>query len=831
MATDVEKLVVQLSADLKQYQREMQRAQGVTNAQARAIENRYRQMDRRLASIGQSSARALVAPLTGIAAALSVREVISYAEAWTKAQNALAVAGVTGSRQADVLKQLYQLSQDNAAPLEATVDLYGRAAMAAENLGASQSELMQLTDAVGLSLKVSGQSADQASGALLQLGQALQGNKVQSEEYNSMLDGLYPLLQAAASGSSRWGGSVSKLTADVKAGKVATQEFFRSILAGTETLRSKAGAATMTLSQSLTQVRNAMIKYAGETDQGLDGTRRLAQFLSSLAENFDETADTALKLAGVLAAALLGRGIGRMIAVIPEAATAVVALTRAMRAGALAGGLFTASLGPIGLLAGIAAGAAFAFGNWGDKIDDATRSLAEQAQSGTAVAGMIEDTRKAQDAYKSAIASTANAQVGASATIVASTKREFEAKKSLLELELKRQQALIAVKQAELSERGSALKAEIGDKVFTRNSAVERGYGDDRIGNFVRLPDDITGLDKTREALTNSPIAAEIQKIRAESDLAQVSVDSLAKALDTTFGDSEKSGGTAGGASTGGGGKSKRLNEYEQMVQRIGETTAATIAETQAQAALNPVVNDYGYAMELARSKHELLNAAQEAGLKITPELAKEIDGLAAAYARSVVEAAKLDEAQGLIRQRAEEARDFNKDLTRGIIDGFVNGAKAADVLADSLKKVGNRLLDLAMDGIFGGGSQGSSGGGGFFSSFVNAIVGLFGGGASSPQSAVSAAAAKRAPPSFGSTDSGAALRKLPTAPRMPTLSAPVKSSITAVVNFNPTLNAPGADAASVAQLRAEMRQMKSEIGPLSVQAVQSAKSRGVKGL
>ncbi|WP_421590990.1 tape measure protein [Shinella sp. M27] len=141
---DIEKLVVQLSADIKQYQREIQRAKAITNVQAREIENRYRQMDSRLSAIGSSSARALVAPLSGIAAALSVREVVSYAEAWTRAQNSLAVAGISAGRQADVLTQLYQLSLDNAAPLEATVELYGRAAMAAENLGARQSDLMRL---------------------------------------------------------------------------------------------------------------------------------------------------------------------------------------------------------------------------------------------------------------------------------------------------------------------------------------------------------------------------------------------------------------------------------------------------------------------------------------------------------------------------------------------------------------------------------------------------------------------------------------------------------------------------------------------------------------
>ena len=226
MGVDIDELRAVMRMELNPFMRDLQKMHGVSAKSAKQVEATWMATNRRLDNIGAKMARSLIVPLAGISAAMSVQEVTRYAEAWTRANNALAVAGVTGDRQAKVMQELFQLSQANAAPLEATVQLYSRASMAAENLGASQSDLMGLTDAVGLALKVSGQSAEQASGALLQLSQALQGNKVQAEEYNSLIDGLYPLLQAAASGSTRWGGAVSKLTADVKSGKVTAQEFF-----------------------------------------------------------------------------------------------------------------------------------------------------------------------------------------------------------------------------------------------------------------------------------------------------------------------------------------------------------------------------------------------------------------------------------------------------------------------------------------------------------------------------------------------------------------------------------------------------------------------------
>jgi hypothetical protein len=424
--------------------------------------------------------------------------------------------------------------------------------------------------------------------------------------------------------------------------------------------------------------------------------------LNALADNFDDTADVAIQLATVLGSALVGRAIGGMLASIPAATASVVALVAAMRAGTLTAGGFAAALGPLGLMAGIAAGAAVAFGKWGDSVDGATRALAAQAREGGAVEGMISDAAKAQEAYKKAVAATAGAQTAASNSIVADTKKEFEAKKSLLELELKRQRALLAVQQANLEERGSALKSEIGSKVFTRNSGVERGFSDPRVGDFVRQPDDITGLQKTQSVIDNSPITAEIKKIRAEMSLTEIGAQKLEEALNSTFGTSEGGKGGAGGGDSGkSSGSGKRLDDYEQMKKRIAESTAAIIAETEAQKLLNPTIEDYGFALEKARASHELLAAAKEADKTITPELAAEIDRLAEAYAQASVQSEQLAEKQNEIREAAENAMSTAKDVTRGIVDGFLEGEKAADVFANALKRIGSALLDDVFNNMF----------------------------------------------------------------------------------------------------------------------------------
>lgn len=703
MATDIEKLVVQLSADVKSYQREMQRAAGITNAQARVIENRFRGMQRRLDTIGRGSAQALIAPLTGIAAVLSVREVAQYADAWTAAKNSLAVAGVVGDRQADVLERLYQSAQANAAPVGALADLFGKASQASDNLGASQQDLLRFSDGVATALRVSGTSATEASGALTQLGQLLGSARVQAEEFNSVNDGARPILMAVAAGLDAAGGSVNKLKQLVNDGKVSGQQFFQAFLRGLPQIQSMAANATQTIDQGVTKVRNAFTKYIGETDSSLGASARLVQGLNALADNFDKTADITLKFAGILAGALVGRSIAGMIATIPNAVSAVIALTTAMRAGALSAAGFSAAIGPLGLILGAVTGAVLIFRNWKGSIDDATRSLADQATTGEGVQAMIADVQKAQDAYKAAIAQTAGAQSSATSSIVADTKKEFEAKKSLLELEMKRQRALVAVSRASLAEKSAALRSEVGGSVNVDMGRAERGgFSDPRVGRFVGLPDDITGLEKTREVIAKSPLSAEIQKLRAEIDLAEISTGKLNEALSTTFNDTAGGKGSGGSSSDGkGGGAKKKADEYQTLTQRIAEATAATIAENDAQNALNPTIEDYGYALEKARTAHDLLVAATADGLEVTPKLRAEIDTLAEAYANAAVESGRLAEKHGEIRQKAQEATEFQRDMAQGIVSSFLEGKKAADVFADALKNISNRLLDLAFDDLF----------------------------------------------------------------------------------------------------------------------------------
>ncbi|ADH91616.1 phage tape measure protein [Ancylobacter novellus DSM 506] len=170
------------------------------------------------------------------------------------------------------------------------------------------------------------------------------------------------------------------------------------------------------------------------------------------------------------------------------------------------------------------------------------------------------------------------------------------------------------------------------------------------------------------------------------------------------------------------GGTSKEtLDAYERMTRMIQERTQALQYETSVQATLNPLVNDYGFAMEKARAEADLLNAAERAKIEITPEVRQNIDALATAYAEATVEAERLREQQEYLVGQLADLNDLGKDVLGGFISDMQNGVSAAEALSNALAKVGDKLLGMALDGLFNPVGSGPGG-------LLGSLLGSFGG-------------------------------------------------------------------------------------------------------
>lgn len=281
MAVEVERLIATLEANFTKYDRALNKALGNTNRQFTAIEKRGKQMEQKLSQIGAGFQRSLVGALAGIASAAGLKELIDAA---TKIDNALKVAGLSGEELDRVYKKLYASAQKNAAPLESMVQLYGRVSLVQKELGISSSELESFVDKIGVALRVSGQSAAESSGALLQLSQALGSGVVRAEEFTSMLEGALPIVQAAAAGLKEAGGSVAALRQLVNDGKISSEAFFRAFEAGSAMLEQKVQGSVLTIDQRFSNFQNTLIDTARDFNKNAEAGKLVGGELDALAK-------------------------------------------------------------------------------------------------------------------------------------------------------------------------------------------------------------------------------------------------------------------------------------------------------------------------------------------------------------------------------------------------------------------------------------------------------------------------------------------------------------------------------------------------------------------
>jgi tape measure domain-containing protein len=372
---EVDPLIFKILADSKAARKEVADFQRVTGQGLSRVERNVlkleAQMKRSTGAIGNS--------LKGLAGTLGTyftgRELAGLIDGFTRLQNSLKVAGLEGQNLETVQSQLLALSSKYGVSVEGLADLYGKTAQTANELGASQSQLVQLTEASSQALKITGTSATAAQGALLGLTQALASGVVRAEEFNQINEGgLRPLLQVAAN-TERFGGSVAKLRIAVTAGKVSSQEFFQAILAGAADLDAKASKATLTLSGAFEALSSKLTVYVGQSAQANGATAALAGGIKLLADNLDTIIPALALIAATMGTSLVvsaiagSRALFALTAAMGGAATAAEAATFAF------GGLGAVLTGPVGIAAAIVAvGAGLVY------LANQTRSTADAAK-------------------------------------------------------------------------------------------------------------------------------------------------------------------------------------------------------------------------------------------------------------------------------------------------------------------------------------------------------------------------------------------------------------------------------------------------------------------
>lgn len=261
------------------------------------------------------------------------QQLMQLADSATVVSNRVTIVSDSVAEAEAGVQELYNIARRTRTPIEEMAQLYQKVMMASEELGISQRDAFRFVEAVGMGLAVQGSSANTARGALIQLSQAIGTDIVRAEEFNSILEGAYPIALAAARGIDRAGGSVAALRRLVIDGKVSSQEFFEAIMSQYPEIADMFGKTTPTISQSFTILRNRMTEYISNSEEAKAISEAASGAIILLADNIEPLADVLFSLGiawGVGFAASKILAVGRMATNVGLMATAVTALKTAL---------------------------------------------------------------------------------------------------------------------------------------------------------------------------------------------------------------------------------------------------------------------------------------------------------------------------------------------------------------------------------------------------------------------------------------------------------------------------------------------------------------------
>ncbi|NTI41609.1 tape measure protein [Rhizobium rhizogenes] len=297
MANDEERLVVALEAKINDFEKRMKQAERTGTQSFQRLQQSSQTATRKMESdmlrsttrINQAMAQTgsnigsfgKAFAVLGSAAALKAFQ--SLADSATNITNALKVAGLSGDDLTRTLNQLYAVALRNHAPIESLAQLYSRVSISQKELGISSDQLVGFTDLVGKALRVSGTSATEAAGPMLQLAQALGSGTVHAEEFNSIVEGMPALAQAAAKGIKQANGSVAELKNLVNNQQLSSRALFDGIIAGASDLDTKLHGSSTTIGQASTDLRTALTRMVGDFDTATGSAEKIAGTLEAIA--------------------------------------------------------------------------------------------------------------------------------------------------------------------------------------------------------------------------------------------------------------------------------------------------------------------------------------------------------------------------------------------------------------------------------------------------------------------------------------------------------------------------------------------------------------------
>lgn len=226
--------------------------------------------------------------LQGLLAAVGVSfgamEIIQIADDFKNLESRVRLATGAGVEFVNGFDGVKEIANDTRLSLESTGELFAKMTQATQDLDISQSDLLTTTKAINQAIVVSGAGAEQASAGIMQLSQGLAGGIIRAEEYNSVMENMPRVMQAAAAGMNMSMGEIRQYMLD---GKLTAEDFLNAIESQASVLQAEFDSMPVTFSQSVQVLKNNLMLLIGDMDKTLQSSSGLSQGIMDIADNLE----------------------------------------------------------------------------------------------------------------------------------------------------------------------------------------------------------------------------------------------------------------------------------------------------------------------------------------------------------------------------------------------------------------------------------------------------------------------------------------------------------------------------------------------------------------
>ncbi|WP_438802095.1 tape measure protein [Enterobacter hormaechei] len=236
--------------------------------------------------------------LSAIASAIAVSQVVDYGKRFLEAADAMSqmqarIERLIGSAAAatQTMQGLMRISSATGGSLQDTAKLWETLSTALRDTGATNGQIIQLTETLQKIGRIGGSSSEEMANALRQFGQSISSGTIRAEEFNSILEQMPELARQIAAGM---GVSIGELRQLMLDGKLTAEDALNAIQKQTGSVNAEFEKLPRTLAQANNALTNSFLSMIASVNQATGASSGMVTVIDSLTAALDRLAGKAI---------------------------------------------------------------------------------------------------------------------------------------------------------------------------------------------------------------------------------------------------------------------------------------------------------------------------------------------------------------------------------------------------------------------------------------------------------------------------------------------------------------------------------------------------------